>query len=84
MIQPVVRFEGDSFFELREGIVDLVEHHHTVSSIRIILGLLVIEPDGSTEIIHGFLVVADGHESITSISMKLGVSGALVAGRSTL
>ncbi len=56
----------------------MIEHHHTISSIGIILRLFVIKSYGSSEIIHCFLVVSNCHESSTSVSMILCMSGTFI------
>lgn len=73
VVEAIVGFHGDGFFELCQGVIDLIEHHHTVASIGIVLWIFLIKANGSSEIIHGFLIVPSGHEGISSISMILGV-----------
>ena len=57
VIEAVVGFKRDGFFKFSQGVVDLVEHHHAVTPVRVVLCVFVIEPDGSAEIVHGLLVV---------------------------
>ena len=74
VIEAIIGFETDSFFELCKGVVDLVEHHHAVSPIGIVLRIFVIEANGSSEVIHCLLVVSSCHEGIPSIGVIFGVS----------
>lgn len=78
VVEPVGWFHGDGFVKFSQGIVDLVEHHHTVASVGVVLGVVAVEPDGSAKVVHGFLVVSDGHEGFSSFRVVLGVSGAFV------
>lgn len=78
VIEAVIGFQGDGFFELSQGIIDLVEHHHAVASVCVVLGVFVIKTDSRAEIIHRFLVVSDSHESLASLRVIFSVSGAFV------
>lgn len=78
VVEAIVWFQGDCFFEFCESVVDLVEHHHAIASVCIVLWVFIVKSDCSTEIIHGFLVVSDCHKGISSISMIFGVSRALI------
>ena len=84
IIQSICRFKCNSFFKLSQCIINLIQHHHTVSSICIILRLFIIKSDSSTKIIHSFLIVPSCHESITSVSMILCMSGAFIVSSCTL
>jgi hypothetical protein len=71
IIYSIIWFQGNGFLKLSQRVINLVQHHHTISSVSIVLRLFVIKPDGSTKIIHGFLIVADCHKCGSSISMIL-------------
>ena len=73
VIEAVVGFKRDGFFKFSQGVVDLVEHHHAVTPVRVVLCVFVIEPDGSAEIVHGLLVVPNGHEGLSSLGVVFGV-----------
>lgn len=79
MVKPIIGFQSDCFFKFGEGIVDLVEHHHAVASIGVVLGLLVVESDGRTEVVHCFLVVSDCHERIAAVCVVFSVDRPFVA-----
>jgi len=74
VVETIVGFQGYCFLEFCEGVVDLVEHHHAVASVCVVLWVFIVKANRSTEIIHGFLVVADRHKCVTSISMIFGMS----------
>lgn len=84
MIQTVIWFEDNGLLELGKCIIDLVEHHHAIAPVRVVLCLLIIKPDSSAEIIHCLLVVPDCHEGIATICMVLSMDGALITGGCTL
>jgi hypothetical protein len=76
--ETLSRFEGNCLLELCEGIIYLVEHHHTIAPVGVVLRIFVIEADGSAKVVHGFLVVTDGHEGFTTFRVVAGVGGTLV------
>ena len=84
IVETVVGSKVDGFFELGQGVVDLVQHHHAVASVGVVLGLLVVKSDSCTEVIHGFLIVADSHEGISSVRVILCMGSSFVTGWSTL
>lgn len=84
VVESIIGLETDSFFKLCKCVVDLVEHHHAVASIGVVLRIFIIESNRSAEVIHGLLVVPSSHEGVTSICMVLGMSGPLIIGRSGL
>lgn len=84
VVESIIGFEADSFFELCKRIVDLVEHHHAVASIGIVLRIFIIESNRSSKVIHRLLIVSGSHEGVASIRMVLGMSGPLIIGRSGL
>lgn len=69
VVETVVGFQTNCFLEFCESVVDLVEHHHAVTSVCIVLRVFIVETDCSTEVIHCLLVVSDRHKGITSISV---------------
>ena len=73
VIKSIVGFQTDCLLELGQSIVDLIEHHHAVSSIGVVLWIFVIEADGCSEVVHGLLVVADSHEGVASVCMVFSV-----------
>jgi hypothetical protein len=81
IIESIVGFETDGFFELCKGVVDLVEHHHAISSVGVVLRIFVVEANGSAEVIHRFLVMSSCHEGVSSVGVIFGVGGAFVIGR---
>lgn len=81
VVEAVVWLKTDGLFELCECVVDLVEHHHAVTSIGVVLGVLVIEANSRAKVIHCLLVVSGGHEGVATVSVVLGMGGALVVGR---
>jgi hypothetical protein len=64
--------------KLCQCVVDLVEHHHTVAPVGVVLSIFLVKANGSSKIIHCLLVVPDCHESLSSFTMILGMSGAFV------
>lgn len=62
----------------------MVEHHHAVTSIGVVLRIFIIESNRSSKVIHGLLIVSGSHEGVASIRMVLGMSGPLIVGRSRL
>jgi len=69
-----MRFHRDGFMELGESVIDLVEHHHAVAPVGIVLSILFVEADGSPKVIHGLLVVPNRHKSLPPFRVVLGVS----------
>lgn len=84
IVETVCWLEGDGLLELSESIIYLVEHHHAVTSVGIVLCLLVIESDCSPEIIHGFLIMSYCHKGIPPICVVFRMNRSFVARRSTL
>lgn len=80
VVESVVWLETDCFFKLCKRIVDLVEHHHAVASIGVILWVFIIESNRCSEVIHGLLIVSSGHKGIASISMVLGMGRSFIIG----
>lgn len=74
VIKAIVRLQTYGLFELSKGVIDLIEHHHAVAPICVVLRIFVIEADSCAKVIHGLLVVTGGHESIASISVIFCVS----------
>lgn len=64
--------------EFCQSVVDLIEHHHTVTAVSIVLGVVAVEADGSSEVVHGFLIVTDGHEGLPSFRMIFGMGRTFV------
>jgi len=79
VIKAIIRFQRDGLFELSQGIIDLVEHHHAIAPICIVLRVFVIESDRCAEIVHSFLVVADCHKGLASFGVVAGVGDAFVS-----
>lgn len=71
IVETIVRFHGDGFVELSKRIVYLVEHHHAVTSVGIVLCILLVKTNGSPKIVHRFLVVSNRHESLSSFTVVL-------------
>ena len=69
VVEAIAGFDAYRFLELCEGIVYLVEHHHAIASVSIVLCILIVKADGCTKVVHGLLVVTDGHKGITSVSV---------------
>ena len=82
--QSVSWLQRNCFFKFSQGIVNLVQHHHAVTPVSIILRVLIIKSDCCSEIIHGLLILADSHKSVTPISVIFGMGGTFVAGGCTL
>ena len=80
VVESIVGFEADSFFELCKRVVDLVEHHHAVASIGVILWVFIIESNRSSEVIHGLLIVTGGHKGVASVRMVLGMGRTFIVG----
>lgn len=73
VVKAIVRLKTNGLLELRESVINLVEHHHAVAPIRVVLWVFVIETNSRAEVVHCFLVVTSRHECITTIGMILGV-----------
>ena len=78
VVESIVRLHGYSFVKLCQCVVDLVEHHHTVTPVSIVLGIFLVKANGCSKVIHCLLVVPDGHEGLSPFTMVLGMSGSLV------
>lgn len=65
VVETILRLHRDRLMELGEGVVNLVEHHHAVAAVRIILRIISVEADSRSEVVHGFLVVPDRHEGLS-------------------
>ena len=46
--------------------------------------MFVVKPDCGTEIVHGLLILSDGHEGVAPVSVVFGVGGAFIAGGGAL
>lgn len=79
IIYSIIWFEFDRLLKLGQGVINLIQHHHTVASIRIVLRLVFVKSYGRTKIIHSFLIVTDCHKSGTSVSVILCMCGPLIA-----
>ena len=66
-------FHGDSFVELCKSIVDLVEHHHAITSVCIVLSIFLVEADSCSKIIHSFLIMSNCHECLSSFTVVFGM-----------
>lgn len=84
IIESIVGLEADGFLELCKCIVDLVKHHHAISSVCVVLWIFVVEANGSAEVIHCFLVMSSCHEGISSVGVIFGVGGAFIICRCRL
>lgn len=80
VIQAFIWFQLNSPFKLLQSLPNLVEIHHAVSSVRVVLGLFLVKADGCSKIIHSFLILPNGHENRTSLGMILGMCWSLLVG----
>lgn len=69
VVETIAWLEAYRFLELCESVVYLVEHHHTITSICIVLWVFIIESDRSTKVIHSLLIMSNRHKGIPSISV---------------
>lgn len=67
VIKPILWFHGNCFMKLSQSVIDLVKHHHAVASVRIVLWIICIESDSSSEVVHCFLIMAYSHKGLSSL-----------------
>ena len=82
--QSIRWLQRNCLLKLSQCVVNLIQHHHTVSSVSIILRMFVVKSDCCSEIIHGLLILSNSHESIASVSVIFGMGGSLITGGGTL
>lgn len=78
IIKAIIRFKTNSFLKLGKSIINLIEHHHTIASISIVLWIFIIKSYSSSKIIHCFLIMSSCHKSITSVCMIFSVCGTFI------
>lgn len=79
VVKAILRFHRYGLVELSQGVVDLVEHHHAIASIGIVLSVVAIKSDSRSKIVHSLLVMSDGHKGLSSFGVVASVGGSFIA-----
>lgn len=84
VIETIMRFHWYCFMKLSQGIVDLVQHHHTISSVGVVLSIISVKTNSCSEIVHCLLIVTNSHESLPSFWVISSMRWSLIVIRSRL